>query len=550
MKNIFKILFLTLSVNLAFSQAPTSGLVAFYPFNNNSNDESGNSRNGISSNVTYTIDRFGLSNKSAVFNATNSSITISSWSILNNNSTRTISLWFKAVGQTTSQYMLSWGTNATNQSSVVGNYYGSGSSAFGFQGYSTGITQGFSGICPYFDNQWHSVIFTHDGTTSKLFVDGVQKTSGANTFATGSSNLFIGNYFGSSAFFNGGIDDIRIYNRALSTTEVTQLYTAELPISSNDLINLGVTKFLHTSGTDNLSLGENSGISISTGSSNILIGKNSGKSNTSGTNNIIIGHDAGFSNTIGYHNIFLGKEAGKKNTIGQRNTFVGFYSGGENTTQNYNSYFGDGAGTFSIGEKNTFIGWNAGQNNTTGRENTFVGALARGKTNLIKRSSAIGYNAIVGIDDAIVLGDTTNPNIKVGIGIASPKYRLDVKGVVNMNVGFNSPALKINDKDFIILDNNGTFVLSTFKLKYENQWSDDVFESNYQLKTINEIIDFTKKYKHLPNIPSAKDVVEYGVDVNLFLPKLLEKIEELTLYVYQINEENKKLKIELEKLKR
>jgi hypothetical protein len=66
---------------------------------------------------------------------------------------------------------------------------------------------------------------------------------------------------------------------------------------------------------------------------------------------------------------------------------------------------------------------------------------------------------------------------------------------------------------------------------------DYVFSTNYELKTLNEIEDFIKANSHLPNIPSAKEIETNGQDVGELQLKLLEKIEELTLYVIELRKE-------------
>ena len=73
-------------------------------------------------------------------------------------------------------------------------------------------------------------------------------------------------------------------------------------------------------------------------------------------------------------------------------------------------------------------------------------------------------------------------------------------------------------------------------MKYDNeaQWSDKVFDKNYKLLTIQELDAFVSKNKHLPNIPSAAEVVKNGVDNTEMTSKLLEKIEEMSLYIIQL----------------
>ncbi len=170
--------------------------------------------------------------------------------------------------------------------------------------------------------------------------------------------------------------------------------------------------------------------------------------------------------------------------------------------------------------------------------------------NTLQRASAIGYNAKVSVDDGLILGDTSL--VKVGIGLSNPKYRLDVKGVFNTRMAYNSPVYKINDRNFLELDEQGQFVMNSFKMKYTdvNQWSDKVFEKNYKLMPLNEVSQFIAKNKHLPNIPSAIEVVEKGVSMDEIVSKLLEKVEELTLYTIKQQKEIDALKKEVKLLKK
>ncbi len=85
---------------------------------------------------------------------------------------------------------------------------------------------------------------------------------------------------------------------------------------------------------------------------------------------------------------------------------------------------------------------------------------------------------------------------------------------------------------------------------------DYVFQDSYELMPIHELSAYINKYRHLPNIPTAEDVEENGIGLGELQLKQLEKVEELTLYLLEINErlekletENKTLKKQLEELK-
>jgi len=80
-------------------------------------------------------------------------------------------------------------------------------------------------------------------------------------------------------------------------------------------------------------------------------------------------------------------------------------------------------------------------------------------------------------------------------------------------------------------------------------WADYVFDKNYKLKTLDEVNVYIKENKHLPGVPSTQELRDQGgIDLGKMDAKLMEKIEELTLYTIQLNEENKKLAERISKL--
>lgn len=67
-------------------------------------------------------------------------------------------------------------------------------------------------------------------------------------------------------------------------------------------------------------------------------------------------------------------------------------------------------------------------------------------------------------------------------------------------------------------------------------WADFVFEPNYRLMPLQEVKAFTQEHRHLPDIPSEKEVKEKGIALGEMNAKLLQKIEELYLYIFEIEE--------------
>ena len=109
-------------------------------------------------------------------------------------------------------------------------------------------------------------------------------------------------------------------------------------------------------------------------------------------------------------------------------------------------------------------------------------------------------------------------NGNIGIGTASPAYKLDVNGTIRANE--------------IIVNTTG---------------ADFVFAEDYQLRPLSEVKAFIKENKHLPEIKSAQEMQKNGVGINELQTQLLQKIEELTLYILQQEERIKALEAELNK---
>jgi hypothetical protein len=111
---------------------------------------------------------------------------------------------------------------------------------------------------------------------------------------------------------------------------------------------------------------------------------------------------------------------------------------------------------------------------------------------------------------------------KVGIGVTNPQSELTVNGVITTK---------------------------EMKVKLTG-WPDFVFADNYKLMPLNKLERYIKREKSLPGIPESKEVTKEGVNVGELQAKLLEKVEELTLYVITQNKELTELKKEVGDLKK
>jgi hypothetical protein len=85
-------------------------------------------------------------------------------------------------------------------------------------------------------------------------------------------------------------------------------------------------------------------------------------------------------------------------------------------------------------------------------------------------------------------------------------------------------------------------------IKTTTDWADYVFKPTYKLRSLSEVESYIKSNGHLPEVPSAEEVVSKGIDMAQMDAKLLEKIEELTLYMIELKKENEALKIKVDNL--
>lgn len=164
----------------------------------------------------------------------------------------------------------------------------------------------------------------------------------------------------------------------------------------------------------------------------------------------------------------------------------------------------------------------------------FVTPLSNGvETDLV--SLAVQYrNRTAGAETADFVIATA------GNGVYSEKFRIAGNG----NVGIGTT--KISD-DFK-LSVGGNLRAEEIEVSLSGPWADYVFAADYNLKPLDEVESYIKKNKHLPNIPSAKEVEAEGLNLGEMQVKMMEKIEELTLYIIELKHENEKQEKMIEEL--
>jgi hypothetical protein len=95
---------------------------------------------------------------------------------------------------------------------------------------------------------------------------------------------------------------------------------------------------------------------------------------------------------------------------------------------------------------------------------------------------------------------------------------------------------------------NGKVICEELKVELDQSWPDYVFESDYPLRSIQELETSIIENGHLPGIPSAEEVEENGLEVGDMQKRMMEKIEELSLYIIQLDKRNKVLQNRITKL--
>jgi uncharacterized protein (TIGR02145 family) len=286
MKN--KILFLIAVATLGLTAAtmaqnlpiyvPANGLVGWWPFNGNANDESGNGNNGAINGAVLSIDRFGYSNQAFNFDGINDRIKIP-FNLSFTNDTGSISLWMYSTQLPTVNdpqdclFGKGWGYPQLvyRNNSKVYIQIANSSSSFPSVGTQSNISS----------NTWTHVLAIYEGPSLKIYINGTLNNSQIlspmpNYYSFCNSEFWIGGFRHQNScmpndsvqFFQGRIDDVGFWNRALTQQEITNLYNFQFPTQTSLCLPSVTTNTPTSIGIDSVVIG---GDILNDGGSSIVL---------------------------------------------------------------------------------------------------------------------------------------------------------------------------------------------------------------------------------------------------------------------------------------
>ncbi|SDU66615.1 LamG domain-containing protein [Desulfobacula phenolica] len=213
----------------------SDGLVAYYPFNGNANDKSVNGNDGEVNGATLTEDRFGNAYSAYSFDGIDDFISIMNSSLLESNN---ISVEMRVRSSNPGgsfRYILAKGAKNCSFSSYAFYTGVKGSLYFYISDGNTYILSPSAYYSDIWDGEWHHIAGTFNGSIVRLYIDGTEVGNGTTTDKPigydleTTNDLFVGSLNDQicdsyNTFFTGSIDNIHIYNRPLSESEIQALY--------------------------------------------------------------------------------------------------------------------------------------------------------------------------------------------------------------------------------------------------------------------------------------------------------------------------------------
>lgn len=268
---VFTVFLTNSNAQVVPSYVSTNGLLGWYPFNGNANDESNLGTNGTVNSAVLSNDRFGSVNSSFYFNGINSNIDLGINPSINSISNSfSISYWIKPQsfgGMLIANYS-SQGSPASSVWRFSSKLLSNGTVEFKYVYSSSGSWQSMNSNTVTLNlNSWYHCVYTRSGSSSNIYINGNLVASN-NTLASGNldnptspaATTKFGYNFPSSGgidYFNGELDDVGIWNRSLNQSEINALYNncslnfTSQPQNQSITTSIGSTNFSVSSSSPN-----------------------------------------------------------------------------------------------------------------------------------------------------------------------------------------------------------------------------------------------------------------------------------------------------------
>ncbi|KGO88240.1 hypothetical protein Q765_04185 [Flavobacterium rivuli WB 3.3-2 = DSM 21788] len=393
----------------------------------------------------------------------------------------------------------------------------------------------------------------------------------------------------------GLLSSVLIYGQSTTTSLGTSAGA-----TGQDNVHIGKNAGSVNTGNQNTFVGSESGNSAG-GSiyGNTFLGYRSGKFHSTGNYNVYLGYESGSGNTNSVkasNSVFIGYQAGQFSNLNVtpnsiENVFLGSQTA-KNANGSYNNFIGRSAAANSTGSNNNYIGSDAGKN-ADGSNNIFLGSCGEnviGNLNIL-----LGYHAgqningsnniLIGLDSGQGLGSTPlgSKNIIIGSEIGrtetgsnklyighdgNPLISGEFKDSASGNIPASNPTLKFNAQkvgvgyvgsvgfgDFPAMTTipnasiyrffvKGGILAEEVRVRLQSGWADYVFANNYKLLSLKDTEKYIAANGHLPNMPSAAQVEDQGIEMGNIVKLQQEKIEELTLHLIEQNKQIEALKLQ------
>ena len=155
--------------------------------------------------------------------------------------------------------------------------------------------------------------------------------------------------------------------------------------------------------------------------------------------------------------------------------------------------------------------------------------------------SGTGANLVIDNNEIIARNNTTPSGTAADLFLQHDAGNLILCGNEQGAVGIGVASGASIPAGFLLAV-DGKIISEEVKVQLSGNWPDYVFDNKYKLRSFEELRKYISANKHLPNIPAAAEVEKNGIELGDMQKRMIEKIEELTLYVLKLEEEIQQLK--------